>query len=348
MPNPLDETDRALLEDIQRFVPLDHRPFEILAEKLGILEQDYVARLARLKEQQVIRRISGVFDAAALGYQSALVAMRLSPSRVDEAAEIVCRHPGVSSCQQRNDVFNLWFAIALPPSDSLEQIVQILEALVKPDETILLPTLHIYKIGPDAELVAQELLLESQPLQDTQRRLSPRPVLSERDIRLIRLLQEDLPLLELPFAVWAEQAETTEDELFGWAKKMEHLGYLRRFSAVTAPRQPGFPASATVVWQVPKEQVEAIGERISLIREVGYCCRRPVSPSWPYALFTLIHAETDAGCMESVRRIEEHAGQFPHKHLFSMKEYKRARLLYFDPALDTWWKDIGSQVEVAR
>ena len=342
-----DEVDKALLTELQKQFPIDHRPFQMLGEKLGISEQQCLERVTRLKESKVIRQLSAIFDTRALGYQSTLTAMKVDPARVDEAAEVINQHPGVSHNYKRNDPFNIWFTIAVPPTDSLEQVIKILHALAKADETIILPTLRLYKIGVKLDLTGQEAPLESQEdIYDEKRRMSPKPPLTDDDIRFIRIMQEDLPMLEIPYAVWAEQAEATEEELFAWARRMEHLGYLRRFAAILHHRNAGFKANAMVVWQVPQDHVDPVGEQMALFREVSHCYRRPVYPSWPYPLFTMIHAETHSACMDVVRRIEERVGQFPHKSLFSTHEYKKTRVKYFTPELDTWWEEVGSKVKL--
>jgi DNA-binding Lrp family transcriptional regulator len=342
-----DDVDKALLTEVQKQFPIAHRPFEMLGEKLGISEQECLARVATLKSDQVIRQLSAIFDTRALGYQSTLAAMRVDPARVDEAAEVINQHPGVSHNYKRNDPFNVWFTVAVPPSDSLEQIVQILHTLARAEETIILPTLRLYKIGVKLDLTGQESPLESaEEIYGEERRNAAKPPLTEQDVRFIRILQEDLPLLELPFAVWAEQAEATEDELFAWARRMEHVGYMRRFAAILHHRNAGFKANAMVVWQVPQERVDAAGEEMARFREVSHCYRRPVYPTWPYPLFTMIHAETHSACMDVVRRIEERVGAFPHKSLFSTKEYKKTRVKYFTPELDRWWDEVGSRVKV--
>ena len=338
-----DEIDKALLTEVQKAFPVDHRPFQVLGEKLGISEQECLERISRLKATKVIRQLSAIFDTRAIGYQSTLAAMKVDTSRVDEAAEIVNQHPGVSHNYKRNDPFNIWFTVAVPPSDSLEQVVNILHALAKAEETIILPTLRLYKIGVKLDLTGQEAALENpEEIYDEAKRMQSKPPLTDPDIRCIRVMQEDLPLMELPYAVWAEQAEMTEEELFAWSRKMEHLGYLRRFAAILHHRNAGFLANAMVVWQIPQEQVDAVGEEMARFREVSHCYRRPVYPHWPYPLFTMIHAETHSACMDVVKRIEERVGQFPHKSLFSTKEYKKIRVKYFTPELDTWWKTIGS------
>src|SRR3989338_8424655 len=118
-----DKIDKALLTEIQKHFPGVHRPFLALGEKLDISEQECLERIGRLKTDKVIRQLSAIFDTRSLGYQSTLVAMKIDPDLVDSAAEAVNQHPGVSHNYKRNDPFNLWFTIAVPPTDSLEQVV---------------------------------------------------------------------------------------------------------------------------------------------------------------------------------------------------------------------------------
>src|SRR3989338_2098156 len=142
-----DDVDKALLTEVQKSFPVDHRPFQTLGERLGISEQACLERISRLKSIQVIRQLSAIFDTRTLGYQSTLAAMKVDTARVDEAAEVVNQHPGVSHNYKRNDVFNMWFTVAVPPGDSLEQTVRTLHALAKAEDTLMLPTLRLYKIG---------------------------------------------------------------------------------------------------------------------------------------------------------------------------------------------------------
>lgn len=339
---PLDAVDRLLLEELQQQLPLDHRPFQLLGQRLGLSEQDGMARIDRLKTAGFIRGIFAVFDPAAFGYQLTLAAMKVDPSRMPEAAAVINRHPGVARSDTLNDPFNLWFTIGVPPADSLEHTINLLHALAKADETILLPARRIYKGGLAAALPAEASWLEAEGgASEPAERFTPKVTLTDQDIRFIRAAQGDLPLLEIPYAVWAEQAESTEHELFAWAARARHQGYLLRVAAAAASPQPAGWESATVVWQVSEGDLDAIGETLARMREVSHCSRRPIYANWPYALFTVIRARSAAACMEAVKRMEERAGRFPRKHLFSARVHRQARLAYFSPALDSWRHEAG-------
>src|SRR5690242_1250418 len=117
----LDPLDARLLNALQEQLPLIARPFQVLGKKLGLTEADVLARVQRLKTgpQRVIRQISAIFDSRVLGYQSCLVAAKVNPSRIDEAAEVISAHPGVSHNYRREHAYNLWYTLAVPPDSRL-------------------------------------------------------------------------------------------------------------------------------------------------------------------------------------------------------------------------------------
>ncbi|MEX2458240.1 MAG: AsnC family transcriptional regulator, partial [Actinomycetota bacterium] len=104
----MDELDRELLNVIQNDFPMESAPFAELGRRLGIDEAETLTRIARLKDQHVIRQVSAIFDTRALGYRSSLVAMAVPKDRLERAAELINAHPGVSHNYRRNHEFNLW------------------------------------------------------------------------------------------------------------------------------------------------------------------------------------------------------------------------------------------------
>lgn len=343
----LDHIDKTLLVEVRTQFPIDHRPFDILAHKIDVTEQACLERIAALKAIGVIRRIGAVFDGAALGYQSCVVAMKVDSVRLDAAAERVAQHPGVSYISIRNDAFNFWFALAVPPPETLQQVVRILQRLVDADEGMTLPVLKLYKAGEDVSVSAQEALLDEDVARGGE--VAPQatsPRLSDQDVRFVRILQGDLPLMELPFTVVAEQTESTEEELFAWMRNAQRQDLMRRFAANIAPRPAQASMSAVIVWQVPESQVDAVGEEVARIRGVQLCYRRPVYSHWPYPLFTVIRGATESTCMDAVKRIEERIGRFVHKHLFRVKDYPPKPCALFPPELEAWWNTVGDHVQL--
>ena len=132
----LDDVDRELLNAVQWDFPLEPRPYAVLGERLGISEPEVRERIAKVKEARRAAPALGDLRHRALGYTSALVAAKIDPDHIDEAAAIVSAHPGVSHNYKRNHAYNLWYTIAVPPGASLDDHIDVLHresgALVTP------------------------------------------------------------------------------------------------------------------------------------------------------------------------------------------------------------------------
>ena len=151
----LDDVDRELLNAVQWDFPLDARPYAELGERLGITEPEVRARIAKVKDAGVLRQLSAIFDTRALGYTSALIAAKVDPDHIDEAAEIVSAHPGVSHNYKRNHAYNLWYTIAVPPGASLDDHIDVLHRASGALLTRKLPTLKLYKIGVKLDMTGK-------------------------------------------------------------------------------------------------------------------------------------------------------------------------------------------------
>ncbi|HXV27631.1 MAG TPA: AsnC family transcriptional regulator [bacterium] len=345
----MDDIDRKLLTYLQKEIPVTSRPFEAIGQKTGIDGAEVLLRINRLKEEKVIRQISAIFDTKSLGYKSTLVAMRFPEEKLDQGASVINEHPGVSHNYKRNHDFNLWFTVAVPPKDSLEEHIQRLHELSGADKTLILPTLKLFKIGVKLDLTGKESKQESaDEIYDERRRRKVAPDLTSAEIDAIRVLQEDLPLVDEPYQKLAFQLGIEESRLFEIMKSFTERGYLRRVAAILHHRKAGFAANAMVVWQIPEEKQDEAGSKMALFREVSHCYKRPVYAEFPYALYTMVHAPKISDCEAITLQIEEKVGKWPRLNLLSTKEYKKIRLKYFTKELDEWWekttpaaKDLG-------
>ena len=69
----IEDIDKKILNNIQLNFPIDSRPFKIIAEKIGIDEDELIQRIQNLKDRQIIRRIGGNFSPDKMGYYSTLL-----------------------------------------------------------------------------------------------------------------------------------------------------------------------------------------------------------------------------------------------------------------------------------
>ena len=98
----LDAVDRALVLATQSGLPLVARPYHRLAEELGIAPDEVMARLARMLDNGVIRRIGAVPNHYAIGYTAnGMSVWDVPDERIDELGQRVGALEFVTHCYHR-------------------------------------------------------------------------------------------------------------------------------------------------------------------------------------------------------------------------------------------------------
>jgi DNA-binding Lrp family transcriptional regulator len=327
----LDSINRVILDRVQRSFPIVSDPYAALTHGLGISEGEALERIASLKQERVIRQISAIFNTGALGYRTSLVAMAVSPAELERAASVINAYPGVSHNYLRPGDFNMWFTIAVPPSESLEEVVAGLSAKAGNFPSLVLPALKKYKLAVVLDVLEEgdwEPSQESTKLAPTEGQAGF--IATAENIGLVKCIQEDLPLVKRPFALWADTLKMTEAQLLEVVSNWTRQGVVRRFAAVLNHRQVGFRANGMVVWDCPQDRIDAIGAILATSAEVSHCYSRPACPpQWPYNLYAMIHGRSGLQCEEIANRLAQATGLGNFRILFSTKEFKKVRLKLF-------------------
>ena len=320
----MDQRDRELLGALQGEIPFVSTPYAFVGQTIDMSEKEVIKRTERLRRDGVIRQLAPQFDTRALGYRSCLVAARVNPDRIDDAAATVNAHPGVTQNYRRNNSFNLWFTVFVSPFSKvgLDRTIDILGRQADCDVVRPLPTLRLYKSSSDGEMHSD---LQNEPVP-----------LTPQAIEAVRLLQRDLPLQPRPFDVLARGSALTADELLVSAKAMLKRGQIRRFCAHVQVRKSGFAATAMGVWVVPQDDVDAYAAKLAQHRAVSHCYLRPVYEDWPYNLYTTVHARSVDECESIINDLAIDSGLTHKQALFPTKEYKKSRVSFFSREAEEW------------
>jgi len=142
----MDELNKKLLDVLQNRFPLSRRPYAEVAAELGITESEVLERVAALMADGIIRRIGPVLSADALGYVSALFAVRTAPGKERRTAEAINHLPGVTHIYRRSGPFNLWFTLTATSLEEMDAIVERLKMDTGPEIIVKLPKVKTYKL----------------------------------------------------------------------------------------------------------------------------------------------------------------------------------------------------------
>jgi DNA-binding Lrp family transcriptional regulator len=148
----LDEMDRRILNEIQSNLPIESRPYQVMAEKLGSSEEEVLRRVQDLKDREIIRRIGANCDSRKLGYTSTLCGARVPLQKLDRFVEVVNGYPGVTHNYRRDHDYNIWFTLIAPSEEKIKETLQEISNLTGVGEIMSLPAERIFKIQVDFEV----------------------------------------------------------------------------------------------------------------------------------------------------------------------------------------------------
>jgi DNA-binding Lrp family transcriptional regulator len=146
---------------------------------------------------------------------------------------------------------------------------------------------------------------------------------------LIQATQAGLPLVERPYHDLASELGIGAEEVIARMHRMIEAGIIRRIGAVPNHYALGYRANGMSVWNVPDEDVSAIGRRVGDLDFVSHAYHRPRHlPMWPYNLFAMVHGRSRAEVEDKVAAIAELIGPANHGHtvLYSTRILKKTGL----------------------
>ena len=148
----MDEIDKKILNIIQTDFPVVAEPFKVIASMTGISEEESLARIKKLKDDGIIRRIGAVFDARKIGFVSTLCAAKVPEEKMRAFVEAVNAYPGVTHNYRRNYEYNVWFTVIAPSEEELKRFFAEVTERTGITEILSMRASRIFKINASFEM----------------------------------------------------------------------------------------------------------------------------------------------------------------------------------------------------
>ena len=143
----LEKLDFKILEALQFDFPFVEKPWDSIAEKLGIDSQNLLSRIKRMIELGIIRKIGGFPNLKRIGFTaSTLIGVKVPQDKLEEITNIVNDCNSVSHNYLREHEFNLWFTINAKGNEEIQNIIKSVKNVGISDKDILnLPVIKSFK-----------------------------------------------------------------------------------------------------------------------------------------------------------------------------------------------------------
>jgi len=117
---------KQLLNNYQRDFPLSARPYQDIADALGVTEDEVLSTLADLNSNNFISRIGPIIPPNHIGV-STLVAMAVPEQQLQVVADKISAYPEVNHNYEREHQFNLWFVAIAADVEHLRTVIDSIE-----------------------------------------------------------------------------------------------------------------------------------------------------------------------------------------------------------------------------
>ena len=148
----INDKNREILNNIQVDFPIDSRPYKILAQKLGLCEDELIQRINQMKEDLLIRRIGGNFSPDRLGYHSTLCAAKVPYDKIELFTKTVNAYSGVTHNYKRDHEFNIWFTFIASSVEIINDSLQQIQKATNVETILNLPATKVFKISANFKL----------------------------------------------------------------------------------------------------------------------------------------------------------------------------------------------------
>lgn len=125
----MNDVERVVINKLQGGFPVCERPYQAVAEQLGMGEDELIATLQGLLERGVLTRFGPFYHAERLGGGLSLVAMRVPGDRFEAVAEQVNAFPEVAHNYARDHVLNMWFVLATEKPERRREVLDKIESV---------------------------------------------------------------------------------------------------------------------------------------------------------------------------------------------------------------------------
>jgi len=98
----LTEQDKKIIACLQEDLPLCSQPYQVLAEKIGISEEELLTTLKSYQQKNILRRLGAVIQHQQAGFSSnVMVVWQVPTPQISEVGKFLASFSFVSHCYQR-------------------------------------------------------------------------------------------------------------------------------------------------------------------------------------------------------------------------------------------------------
>lgn len=123
----MDPIDRAIINNLQEGLAVCERPYLEAAQRVGLSEDELLARLTRMLAEGVLTRIGPLYQIERMGGAFTLAALHAPLAEYERVAQQVNALPQIAHNYAREHELNMWFVIATETPAEIAYVIDTIE-----------------------------------------------------------------------------------------------------------------------------------------------------------------------------------------------------------------------------
>ena len=152
--------------------------------------------------------------------------------------------------------------------------------------------------------------------------------LSDLERQVLGAIQHGMPISAQPYQDLADTMGIAPEQLLQVLRDWKADKRIRRLGAIVNHFQMGYGAGAMVVWNVPQDRADQVGQQFASFSKVSHAYRRPSKKHWPYNLYTMVHAASADELEQTIREMSRQSGITEFRALKTVRELKKVPPTY--------------------
>lgn len=152
--------------------------------------------------------------------------------------------------------------------------------------------------------------------------------LSDVEKKVLSAIQHGMPMTLEPYQDLADTIGIAPEHLLQMLRAWKNDKRIRRLGAIVNHFQMGHGIGAMVVWNVPEERADQIGQQFASFSKVSHAYRRPSKKNWPFTLYTMVHATCADELAKTIQDMSRQSGIMEFRALKTVRELKKVPPTY--------------------
>jgi DNA-binding Lrp family transcriptional regulator len=152
--------------------------------------------------------------------------------------------------------------------------------------------------------------------------------LSDVEKKVLSAIQHGMPMTLDPYQNLADTIGIAPDQLLQMLRAWKNDKRIRRLGAIVNHFQMGHGIGAMVVWNVPEERADQVGQQFASFSKVSHAYRRPAKKNWPFTLYTMVHATCADELAKTIQDMSRQSGIMEFRALKTVRELKKVPPTY--------------------